>query len=473
MAFLKNVQHDVFISYAHNDNIQNWVVKFKEQLYQQVKTKLGDSQELDIFFDDQMQPNHAIEKCVTAAGQSALFLAITSPSYVSSDWTQKEYLAFAQNNTAEDCLFAIELLPIDKEKLNSYPKLAGKKRTHFYKTIAHKVQQTLKPTSAAFTNNICIIAEHICQQLKTLATPVSPPTTKTTYVPNCHYDVVISHNEKDAEWANNLCGYLRKQLQRFLSTYDGIQIIASSDDNLADSTATLLAIATPAYYQQHKVESAAFNQLAKQKALFLVEYEPCKHAGSLNGPTRHKFWVDDDQLGIIPMTDAAYYVMADKLALLVAEQLKATQQQWQSHQRLAQEQTRQQIEFGGVLNSMIMVCSAPEDTDLLQTVEQQLRAHKIGHVPIVNSEQIMNKDIIATLGFCDALLILYVKSDTTWLKRNLTNCYRYSNGLKIYAVHQDANKPELGIYIPNLKTYICPPKEIETYLPEFIQALNT
>lgn len=472
MAYLKNVQYDVFISYAHNDNRNGWVTAFKNQLNDALIEQMG-SKDVKIYTDDELQSNHPLDRFVKAAGQSALFLALASPSYVNSAATKAEYQAFVASNTAEHCLFTIELLPLTDDDFKDYPKIAQQIRTRFYQPIAHEVAQKLPANTEAINKQIDILAAHICQQLKTLATPVSPPTTKTTYVPNCHYDVVISHNEEDAEWANNLCGYLRKQLQRFLSTYDGIQIIASSDDNLADSTATLLAIATPAYYQQHKVESAAFNQLAKQKALFLVEYEPCKHAGSLNGPTRHKFWVDDDQLGIIPMTDAAYYVMADKLALLVAEQLKATQQQWQSHQRLAQEQTRQQIEFGGVLNSMIMVCSAPEDTDLLQTVEQQLRAHKIGHVPIVNSEQILNKDIIATLGFCDALLILYVKSDTTWLKRNLTNCYRYSNGLKIYAVHQDANKPELGIYIPNLKTYICPPKEIETYLPEFIQALNT
>ena len=72
---------------------------------------------------------------------------------------------------------------------------------------------------------------------------------------------------------------------------------------------------------------------------------------------------------------------------------------------------------------------------------------------------------------CDALLMIYVRGNRKWVETNLLVCRKINKDLKVFAVHQNEGNPELEVYFPNLHIYFCPPKQIETYLPDFIEAL--
>jgi|SRR5215471_228394 len=96
MAFVKNFQHDVFISYAHADDIpdasgQGWVSQFVAQLERALKQRLAGTEALRIFFDSRdLNSNQQLHEMLGAACNSAVFVAVASRSYASRDWTKRE-----------------------------------------------------------------------------------------------------------------------------------------------------------------------------------------------------------------------------------------------------------------------------------------------------------------------------------------------------------------------------------------------
>jgi hypothetical protein len=102
MAYIKDYTYDIFISYAHVDNIPTsyenlgWIEKFYKDLDTLLTRRIGrpdviklwwDNRKLDgsILFDD------SIEEGIK---QSAIMLCLNSPSYVESEYCRKELNLF-------------------------------------------------------------------------------------------------------------------------------------------------------------------------------------------------------------------------------------------------------------------------------------------------------------------------------------------------------------------------------------------
>ncbi|MCX7097036.1 MAG: toll/interleukin-1 receptor domain-containing protein [Methylococcales bacterium] len=485
MAYLKNFQHDVFISYAHNDNSGGWVKAFKNQLNDVLIEHLG-SKDVKIFFDDQLQSNHPLDRFVKAAGQSALFLALASPSYVNSAATKAEYQAFVTSNVTEDCLFTIELLPLSDDDFTSYPKIAQQIRTRFYQPIAHEVAQKLPANTEAINKQINILAAHICQQLKAMAKPVSKPVSKptsnTTYVPNCQYDVVISHTAEDAAWAQQLLADLSKQLTQKLGTIDGFRLLATADtDPLKEAASLVIVGSPPSFNDSDYVEKIAHH---KDQPLFLA----LSTDGALPAPllglknlTRIRFW-DYNQTGQPDLLrDDAYFAATEKLATALSSQLKdikLQQEHWlkQEQERLKQQQTRSQPS----VDAFVFLHSAQEDIPLRLEIVALLQQQAIDYIlPIEHNPHITPSDIRLdvenNIVNCDAILLIYEQSNPVWVREQLSICRRIQRKretpLKIIAVHKAHDKPSLDVQLSNLTIYDCPPEHIDSYLQKFIAAL--
>ena len=85
MAYLARCAHDVFVSYAHNDD-PAWIDAFEKSLRQELAERLGDQASLwqdvqNLRFGQDWK--RGIEEAVTG---SAVFLALVSPSYQTSEW---------------------------------------------------------------------------------------------------------------------------------------------------------------------------------------------------------------------------------------------------------------------------------------------------------------------------------------------------------------------------------------------------
>src|SRR4051794_33454996 len=100
MAYVREFQNDVFISYAHADNEKNplgvsWVNDFVQNLQVELRRRLGGTHDLKMFFDHRDLRGHDhLRVLLENVQSSAVFVAICSPSYVSRPWTRDELAAF-------------------------------------------------------------------------------------------------------------------------------------------------------------------------------------------------------------------------------------------------------------------------------------------------------------------------------------------------------------------------------------------
>jgi TIR domain len=95
MTYLKSFDHDVFISYAHVDNLPNregekgWVERFAQQLSIRLLKRFGEP--VDVWHDPQLRRSQlfdtVIEKAVQGAG---VMVSLISNRYLRSDYCQQE-----------------------------------------------------------------------------------------------------------------------------------------------------------------------------------------------------------------------------------------------------------------------------------------------------------------------------------------------------------------------------------------------
>ena len=102
MAQSPGYDHDIFISYAHNDNYgfgerPGWVDVFEDWLYNWLNKRRGLS-DLRIWRDKKrMQGNTVFDDAIqNALDSSAIFLALSSRKYLQSDYCRKELHRFHQ-----------------------------------------------------------------------------------------------------------------------------------------------------------------------------------------------------------------------------------------------------------------------------------------------------------------------------------------------------------------------------------------
>src|SRR5687768_1950000 len=121
MTYVSRYSHDVFISYAHQDQFpagKVWALAFRNALEATLRMRMGvrsDSPDyINIFFDTTrgLEGGDDIQrKLLESAHSSAIFIPIVSPSYCSSDWARRELRAYAAENDGGGNIIPVEILP--------------------------------------------------------------------------------------------------------------------------------------------------------------------------------------------------------------------------------------------------------------------------------------------------------------------------------------------------------------------------
>lgn len=127
MAYVRGFQNDVFISYARADNDAaseggGFVDLLVGDLSRAVKMLLGlqDGESLNVFFDKRDLRGFAhVEDLKKSARSSAVFIAVTSPSYLARGWPRDELDAFCDKPGWIRHVIAVESLPPHDK--NDYP----------------------------------------------------------------------------------------------------------------------------------------------------------------------------------------------------------------------------------------------------------------------------------------------------------------------------------------------------------------
>ncbi len=180
MSFVPGFEHDLFISYSHFDNAADsqdvcWVSRFQSDLTRALRQRLG--ADLNIFFDTRsLRAGHELEMMIENARQSAIFLAVVSPSYVQREWTLKELDAFGQTRGESQRLVAVELLPV---KEGEYPPaLARIMRTPFWwkDEASENIPLRLTPKSSpdSYERRLQVLAHQIEELLRAMRSPSAP-----------------------------------------------------------------------------------------------------------------------------------------------------------------------------------------------------------------------------------------------------------------------------------------------------------
>lgn len=113
MAYARQFENDIFISYAHVDNEDpmgvGWVKLFRDCLEARLKQLIGDrtgTRALAIWRDKKLDGNERFaEVLVDEVRKAALMVSVLSPSYVSSDWCRKEIQTFCDAAGGERGLY--------------------------------------------------------------------------------------------------------------------------------------------------------------------------------------------------------------------------------------------------------------------------------------------------------------------------------------------------------------------------------
>jgi TIR domain len=108
MAFVPGFEYDIFISYAHTDNLTSkpdeigWVEQFHKDLRVGLARCIGRTDKVKIWRDEKLDGSELFDQVIkNRINQSAIFLALNSPGYRISDYCQQELQWFHQKAQTE------------------------------------------------------------------------------------------------------------------------------------------------------------------------------------------------------------------------------------------------------------------------------------------------------------------------------------------------------------------------------------
>jgi hypothetical protein len=117
MPYVPGCSIDVFISYAHHDNRDGWVLRLKDDLTEKLNPFLGG--QAAVWFDDRIGPGDDIRRDIEQPLQNTMvFVAVVSPSYLRSEFCMINELEWFQNHRGKDI---VQLLKTPLEEGQDVP----------------------------------------------------------------------------------------------------------------------------------------------------------------------------------------------------------------------------------------------------------------------------------------------------------------------------------------------------------------
>jgi hypothetical protein len=103
MAYIPGCRADVFISYAHLDNVDGWITRLKSALTEKLNAYLAGRAE--VWFDDRIRPGtYFKDEIQHKLKDTPIFVAIVSPSYLESSFSIVDELEWFQNRGGGDII---------------------------------------------------------------------------------------------------------------------------------------------------------------------------------------------------------------------------------------------------------------------------------------------------------------------------------------------------------------------------------
>jgi hypothetical protein len=133
MSYIPGCSADVFISYAHRDNLDGWVTRLKKKLTEKLNPFV--SGRAEVWFDERLAPGvYFKEEIQQKLKDTPVFVAVVSPSYLESEFSIIHELEWFQNQGGKEI---IQLLKVPLEEGQEVPLPQAHYRTLYDEKDGH------------------------------------------------------------------------------------------------------------------------------------------------------------------------------------------------------------------------------------------------------------------------------------------------------------------------------------------------
>ncbi len=293
---------------------------------------------------------------------------------------------------------------------------------------------------------------------------VSPP--QQPYLKPYADDVVIHAATADLNFAETFRIELHKHLAAKLGGFIFRLRLQTNQDDFSQA-ATVVILLSGNYLQQYDDDFQNLPQL-QQKRLVLVDVDKAPKPASLEEVMEYGFCQKIRQNTVIyQATDSIYQSLMGELVVELGDLL----------QKLKNQEPLEELKQAN--STTVFINVAPEDRDLGEQIKKFLDEHYDFLGTVLSPKVIKYEDIDNMYRYCEAVLFIYVNGSESWGNLQLLACNQAINeqhkNFKITAIYTNEQQLKLiNAKLPQLKLqkYLCPPYDIQDYLPRFVEALK-
>lgn len=477
MAIVPGFDYDLFVSYAHTDDIssdgqEGWVAQFVRHVEAALRQRLGGAGVLQVFFDSRATgANYQLAEMLTAVEGSALFLAVGSPSYAGRNWPHQELERFVSATPDLSRLFVIECLPLSDGE--SYPSpLDEHVRLEFWKrTGRRQIPMAISPIaeSQEFSTLVHSLASDMREKLLRMrhtvtgaglvpprpqraALATTPPREVRASGSDARKTILIAQPTDDvADEAD--------QLVRYLSQF-GDEVVLLPRAGYSQGGEAFMAA-----FRRDLADAGLFVQLLGRRpgrvppdlplGYTQFQLETAKSAGIEIMQWRHP------DLDTASGGDAAYQAMLSA-ETVVASGLEAFKGQVLGWARKRAPAPRKVV--ARTDSPTVFINADQNDLTIAKEIEREcLQQALTTFLPMCGpSSEASRKDLEENLTDCDVLLFIYGDTTQDWIRSQLRFFGkvkpRREADPKLLAICSGppAQKPDIGVTLPNAHVINCP-----------------
>jgi hypothetical protein len=466
-VYVPNYQHDIFVSYAYDDNKllpgmdNGWITTLIDALKKLLGQKLAGENAYSLFMDKELRGNTVVPEIAKQVENSATLLVILSPCYLDSPRCLEELNLFLAKKSKDiECVFIIERSSVQcPEKLCELPsyKFWRRDETGNPRTLA-----TPKPnpdTEPEYYQAVDDMTYQLANKLKELKQPAYQ-TSNVLKTANGLPTLFLAEVTDDLEEQRN---ELKRSLKLELEEL-GWWLLPDKKYSATN----------PKFLDQDLSQCDLFVQLLSDNAgngYPQFQYERAKATGlsilqwrnreldlqSVSNPI-HRHFLQVRTVIATELVDFKKYIIKELQPKKEKSQTTVTENTW------------------------VFINTASEDWELAIEIQKILEKEGFEYsLPAAqNKSAEIRQDLEKNLLYCDAVIVPYYKTPQLGVREHLMHCRRMQakreQPFKMIAICDKPypDKPSsLFMKFSNMKILACPTLQAETALPYFIHLLKT
>jgi len=470
MAFVPNYEHDIFLSYAHVDDIveagaeHGWVTTLVKGLKTKLAQKLGRSDAYKLWVDHELSRHVRITPQIMGAlKKTAILIVILSPGYIASDWCQREkdtFLIFIKEMARSGSrVFIVERDKIkDEERPSEFKELTG---YCFWVQEEGKPPKTLgtpkpNPDDPRYYELVNDLSYDLAEELQKLKSAAKSPKTKLSEASPTMFLAEVT-DDLDSQ---------RDSVKRYLNQA-GIRVLPEACypfDPRAFKQALERDLAKCKSFVQLLSGTPGKKPPDLPQGYVNLQFECAKEAGKIILQWRSQ----DLDIASITNTDHRALLQLDSVVATGIEEFKSMVKENVFY--------RPPSSVKKPIEAFVFVDMESIDRSLANDVCTMLDRYGAGYVlpRERGSPKEMRNDFEKNLLYCDTLIVIYGNSTVDWVRENLRQSHKIlamrERPLKALALFEGPPEPKEnpGLKLPDMRIINCKKGLSEPELKSFL-----